>query len=72
MIKKVVHVIPRDKGRWAVKSKGKQKAVGVFNNKPDAIQKAKTIAKKATVGVIMIHKQNGRLQAELTYKRGGE
>ncbi|MBW2634280.1 MAG: DUF2188 domain-containing protein, partial [Deltaproteobacteria bacterium] len=41
---------------------------GVFNNKADAVQRGKELATAGGEGQIKIHKQNGRIQTEHTYK----
>lgn len=61
------HVTPRDKGRWAVIKEGSKKAITIFENKQEAIKRAKELAKKANLGQIFIHGRNGRIQEEYTY-----
>ncbi|MBM7553656.1 DUF2188 domain-containing protein [Thalassobacillus pellis] len=59
------HVVAHDDG-WAVQAKGAKKPDKVFENKQDAIDRAKEVAEnKGTKAVI--HKKNGDVQDEYTY-----
>lgn len=68
MAKRVTyHVTPRDEGEWAVKKSGAQKASEVFENKEDAVDKAKDLAKSNPCGQVIIHRKDGIIQTEHTY-----
>jgi Uncharacterized protein conserved in bacteria (DUF2188) len=63
----VYHVTPKKGGGWNVKKEGNQKASGTFDKKTDAVAQGKSLAKKAPLGQIKIHKQDGTIQTEYTY-----
>ncbi|HHT9138308.1 MAG TPA: DUF2188 domain-containing protein [Candidatus Wunengus sp. YC60] len=65
--RKRVWVSPDGGGGWNVKTQGKSKAAANFEDKPDAIDKAKDIAKNANLGQVIIQKRNGTIQTEHTY-----
>ena len=64
--RKVVHVKP-NKGDWKVQTEGTEKAANIFDNKQEAIARAKEIAKNAPLGQVKIHKEDGTIQTEHTY-----
>ncbi|MEW6203635.1 MAG: DUF2188 domain-containing protein [bacterium] len=72
MTRKVVHVTSRNEGKWAVKIQRSQRAFGVYENKPEAIQVAKHIAKNAPLGQVIVHKRGGKIQTEYTYRKDPE
>lgn len=67
MARKVIHVTPHSEGQWAVKTLGSRKALGVFESKPAAVSGAKAMVRGVASGQVIIHKQDGRIQAEYTY-----
>ena len=65
----VVHVVPnKKKGGWDVEKAGGKRPSGHADKKTDAVARGKELAKKASLGQIKIHKQNGQIQTEHTYK----
>jgi len=70
--RKIVHVVPRPNGNWAVKNEGADKASRVYANKDKAIDRAKLLAKSAPLGQVKIHKQDGTIQTEYTYHKDPE
>jgi uncharacterized protein YdaT len=60
MAKKNQHVIPHN-NKWAVKGENNQKVTKTFDNKQDAVEYAKGIAKKQQSELI-IHKGDGTIQ----------
>lgn len=62
-----VWVSPDGDGGWNVKTQGKSKAAANFEDKTDAIDKAKDIAKNASLGQVIIQKRDGTIQTEHTY-----
>ncbi len=66
MARKVAYVVPNGNG-WQVKSGGR--IMSNHNLKRTAVSNAKTIAKSAPIGQIVIQKQNGQFQTEHTYGR---
>jgi len=65
--RKRVWVSPDGARGWNVKTQGKSKAAANFDDKSDAIEKAKDIAQNATLGQVIIQKMNGKIQTEYTY-----
>ena len=64
----VVHVVPnKKKGGWDVEKAGGKRPSGHADKKTDAVALGKEIAKKAPLGQIKIHKQDGKIQTEYTY-----
>jgi len=57
---KRVHVIPQ-KGNWAVKVEGAQKAYRVVSNKETAISRAKSIVKSGVVSCVVVHRKDGTI-----------
>lgn len=52
-----------------MKKENAQRVSGKFNTKKDAVQRGKELAKKAPLGQIKIHGQDGKIQAEYTYRK---
>lgn len=69
--RKVVHVVPHGDD-WAIKTEGAGKAAGVYDRKDEAIDRAKKMAKAAPLGQIKIHKRDGTIQTEHTYRKDPE
>lgn len=67
--RKRVWVSPDGKGGWNAKTEGAKKAAANFEDKADAIDKAKSIAKNAPKGQVIIQKEDGTIQTEHTYKK---
>ena len=65
--RKVYHVAPNHNGGWDVKAEDNKRPSGHFGKKTDAVARGKELAKKAALGQLMIHKQDGTIQAEHTY-----
>lgn len=66
MTRKVYHVTERD-GEWRVKRVGARRAAHVCSSKAAAVSLAKSLAKRAPLGQVIVHGDNGRLQTEYTY-----
>lgn len=65
----VFHIIVvKDKG-WAVKKKGVKKPVKSFTSKVNAVKAGKRLAKHTRLGQLIVHKKNGKIQTEYTYKK---
>jgi len=67
--RKRVWVSPDGHGGWNVKTQGAQKAAANYEDKIDAVSKAKTMAKNAPLGQVIIQKKDGVIQTEHTYKK---
>lgn len=66
--RRVYHVTPvAGEGDWKVKERGAERAVRVFENKGDAIDLAKDLAKNADLGQVIIHGKDRVIQTEYTY-----
>jgi len=65
--RRVVYVSPNKKKGWSVKGEGAQKALKNFDNKKDAIDFGRQVAKNADLGQLKIQKMDGTFQAEYTY-----
>jgi hypothetical protein len=66
--RKVYHVVPdADSGSWKVKAEGGQRASSVHKTKAGAETAAKDLAKGQSLGQVVIHGQDGRIQREHTY-----
>jgi len=70
--RKRVWVSPDGDGGWNVKTQGASRAAANFEDKADAIDKAKEIAKNAPLGQIIIQKRNGEIATEHTYGQDPE
>lgn len=67
MSRKTYHVTPAGKGDWKAKAEGASKAAGVHANKVDAVAQAKDLAKGNTLGQVVVHGKDGKIQTEYTY-----
>lgn len=61
------HVTKNQNGGWGVKKEGTKRSSGNFSTKREAVDRGKDLAKKAPLGQIKIHGQNGKIQTEHTY-----
>lgn len=59
-------VSPREDGKWGVHGECSKKDSNVFDNKVDAIARAKEIAKNKE-GELIIQKRNGKIQSKDSY-----
>lgn len=65
--RRVYDVFPDGEGGWDVKRRGKNRATGNFDNKDEAIESARSHAKNADEGEIVIRGRDGKIQGEHTY-----
>lgn len=65
--RKTYHVTPNSDGGWNVKSVGASRASSTHDNKADAVDRARELAKNQARGQVVIHKQDGTIQTEHTY-----
>ncbi|MDD5537430.1 MAG: DUF2188 domain-containing protein [Candidatus Omnitrophica bacterium] len=70
--RKRVWVSPDGKGGWDVKTQGAQRAAGNYEDKTDALSKAKEVAKNAPLGQVVVQGRDGRIQTEYTYGKDPE
>lgn len=66
-IRNVVRVVPNPKGGWKVTQGGKN--ISSHRKKTTATQAGRNLAKKKQPSQLVIHKQDGKIQTEHTYKR---
>jgi hypothetical protein len=67
--RKVYDVAPRGEG-WAVKQRGAKRAVAIFQDKTEAVSRAREIAKKREPAQIVVRGKDGEIKTEYTY--GGD
>lgn len=67
--RRVVYVSPTHKGDWNVKTQGAQKALRKFENKKEAVDFGRQVAKNADTGQLKIQKRDGTFQIEYTYHK---
>lgn len=67
MTKRRIYDVSPSGDRWAVKARGAARAVGVFDTKADAVERAKEVAKKAPDSQVVVRKEDGTIQTEHTY-----
>lgn len=70
MARKIYDVVPdRSDGdlAWRVVLEGAQRASGIFENKDDAVDGGRDLAKNADLGQLRIHDKHGKIQTEYTY-----
>ena len=65
---KKIHVIPQ-KGNWAVKREGAQRADRVLSEKKTAISRAKSIARTGTAAPIIVHKRDGTIERRVKARK---
>lgn len=65
--RKTYHVNADGAGGWRVKAEGASRASSTHDNKSDAVQSARDLAKSQSLGQIVIHGKDGRIQTEHTY-----
>lgn len=65
-------VSPTDGGKWKTKREGAERAAGIFEDKSDAIARAKELAKGEPLGQVVIQRKDGVIQTEHTYGQDPE
>lgn len=63
------HVLPDGQGNWNVQKEKAQRSSAKFEKKSDAVQKGREFAKNQELGQLIIHKKDGTIQTEYTYKK---
>ena len=67
--RKIYDVSPRGEG-WAVKQRGAKRAVAIFEDKSEAVARARGIAKQREPAQVVVRTRDGSIQTEYTY--GGD
>lgn len=62
----VFHVMPHDKG-WQIRKSGRKSAVQVFEKKRPARDRARALANESEPSQLVIHREDGTVQAVHTY-----
>ena len=65
--RRIYNVNPVDNGGWEVKERGATRSVKQFEDKVDAVERAKQLAQRGPLGQVVIRKQDGTVQTEYTY-----
>jgi len=67
--RKVYHIVPNpgQEKDWKIKEENVDEPLGLFDNKEEAIEKAKEIAKANEPSQIIVHREDGQIQTEYTY-----
>lgn len=60
-------VSPTGDGQWKAKREGAERAAGIFDDKSEALARAKELAKAAPLGQVIVQSVKGRIQFENTY-----
>lgn len=61
------HVTPTRDGDWRVKGTGAQRADSVHDNKSEAVDRGRELAKQHQLGQLIIHKKDRTIEKEHTY-----
>lgn len=67
--RKTWHVTSAGDGDWKVKARGADRAAGIFSEKVDAVERGRELARGQSLGQLVVHGRNGRIQTEYTYGR---
>lgn len=70
--RKRVWVSPDSRGGWNVKSEGAKRTIRNFEDKVDALAKAKEVAKNVPLGQVKVQGRDGKIQTEYTYGKDPE
>ena len=65
--KNSIHIVPSEKG-WDVKRQGASRASRVTRTKDEAVKVGRDMAQKES-GQLIIHKKDGKIQEERTYRK---
>ena len=65
--RKTYHVTPNQQGGWNVKAENASRASSACDTKAEAVDRAKDLAKSQSLGQVVVHGQDGRIQTEYTY-----
>lgn len=62
----VVHVVP-NANSWEVKREGSDETLVLVDNKDNAVNHAKELAKAEPLGQVIVHTRDGKIETEYTY-----
>jgi len=64
----IYHVTPRaHDGRWNIKVRGTDDPIAVIDNKDDAVERAKKLARRHDWSQLIVHNQDGKIAHEFAY-----
>jgi hypothetical protein len=69
MSKRKTYEVAPSGDQWRVKERGADRAVGLFEKKSEAVDRAREVAKNQSSGQVVIKKADGTIQTEHTYGR---
>lgn len=69
MSKRRIYNVGPSGDQWELKERGAARAVGNFDNKADAVERAREVANNQALAQVIIRKQDGSIQSEHTYGR---
>lgn len=69
MAQTVYHVVPSG-GEWAVKKQGSEQASRVAGTQKEAVQYAETFARKQAPSRVVIHGEDGMIEAQHSFDTG--
>lgn len=67
--RKVYHVVPNSKVGWDVKLENSKRVSAHTDTKAAAVDLGRDLAKKNDLGQLKIHKTDGKIQTEHTYRK---
>ncbi|MGI8649386.1 MAG: DUF2188 domain-containing protein [Rubrobacter sp.] len=65
--RKAYHVTPHSEGGWKVEAEAATRASSTHQTKEEAVDNAKELAKAQEPGQVIIHRQDGTIEAKQTY-----
>lgn len=66
--REIYHVL-WERNHWTIKKEKSRTGNGKFQNKEEALQKGRSIARSKRLGQLIVHKKDGKVQTEFTYKK---
>jgi len=69
MPKREKYHVTHEENKWKVQKEASQRPAKTFDNKQDAFNFGREIAKNQPLGQLIIHKKSGIIQEERTYRK---
>jgi uncharacterized protein YdaT len=66
--RKTYHVL-HEEGDWKVKLEASNRASGTFDNKEDAVERARELAQREEKAQVIVHRRDNTIENEFTYGR---
>lgn len=67
MAKRTTYYVLPEGDDWKVRKQGAERAANIFENKQDAIERARELAQESRPSQLKVHNRKGRIQFEWTY-----